>query len=59
MPNIAERLNENAAARPNHVAIKVHDTELSYAVLEEATARVASLLRAKGVEPGDRVGIML
>ncbi|MBV9805047.1 MAG: long-chain fatty acid--CoA ligase [Solirubrobacterales bacterium] len=59
MPNIAERLNENAAARPNHVAIKVHDTELSYAVLEEAAARVASLLRAKGVEPGDRVGIML
>src|ERR671933_456115 len=35
------------------------DTEVSYAMLDEGSARVAALLKAKGVEPGDRVGIML
>ena len=59
MPNIAERLSDSAAARPTHVAIKVDDTELSYTALDESAARVAGLLRAKGVQPGDRVGIML
>ena len=33
--------------------------QLSYAELDEARARVAGLLRAKGVRPGDRVGVML
>jgi long-chain acyl-CoA synthetase len=59
MPNIADLLTRSAAARPDGVAIKVDDTELSYADLDQAAARVAGLLRAKGVEPGDRVGIML
>jgi long-chain acyl-CoA synthetase len=59
MPNLADLLTRTVAARPDGVAIKVDDSELSYAALDEATARVVGLLRAKGVQPGDRVGIML
>jgi long-chain acyl-CoA synthetase len=59
MPNLADLLTRGAAERPGHVAIKLDDSELSYAALDEAAARVAGLLRAKGLEPGDRVGIML
>jgi long-chain acyl-CoA synthetase len=39
--------------------VRVDDSEWSYAALDDATARVAALLRAKGLRPGDRVGIML
>ena len=59
MPNLAELLSRSAAEHPDRVAIKLDDRELSYAALDDAAARVAGLLRAKGVRPGDRVGIML
>jgi long-chain acyl-CoA synthetase len=59
MPNLADLLTRSAAARPDRPAIKLDDRELSYAELDAAAAQVAGLLRAKGVEPGDRVGIML
>ena len=59
MPNLADLLSRSAALRPDRVAVKVDDSELFYAALDEAAARAAELLRAKGVQPGDRVGIML
>ena len=59
MPNLADLLSRSAAERPDRVAIKLDDSELSYAALDAAAARMAGLLRAKGVQPGDRVGIML
>ena len=59
MPNLAHLLSRSAAAHPERVAIKLDDRVLSYSALEAAAARVAGLLRAKGVQPGDRVGIML
>jgi long-chain acyl-CoA synthetase len=59
MPNLAHLLSRSAAAHPERVAIKLDDRVLSYSALETAAARVAGLLRAKGVQPGDRVGIML
>ena len=59
MPNIADVLSRSAAARADDTAIKVDEHELSYAALDEASARVAGLLGAHGVEPGDRVGVML
>src|ERR1700744_1018149 len=59
MANIADLLTSSTDLRPDHVAIKVDDAELTYAELDRAAARVAGLLRAKGVGPGDRVGIML
>ena len=59
MPNLADLLTSTAATRPGTVAIKRDERELTYAALDVATARAAGLMRAKGVRPGDRVGIML
>jgi long-chain acyl-CoA synthetase len=59
MPNLADLLSRSAAEHPDSVAIKLDDRELSYAALDDAAARAAALLAAKGVQPGDRVGIML
>src|SRR4051812_40274894 len=58
-PNLADLLTVTAAARPDDVAIKRDERALTYAALDAEAARVAGLLRAKGVRPGDRVGIML
>jgi long-chain acyl-CoA synthetase len=59
MPNLAHLLTISAAAHPDRVAIQLDDVELTYAELDAASARVAGLLRAKGVQPGDRVAVML
>jgi long-chain acyl-CoA synthetase len=59
MTNLAELLTDTATATPASTAVKLDDLELSYAELDEASARVAGLLRAKGARPGDRVGLML
>jgi long-chain acyl-CoA synthetase len=59
MPNLADLLTTSASTGPDKVAVKRDERELTYAALDADTARVAGLLRAKGVRPGDRVGIML
>ena len=51
MPNLADLLTRSAAERPDRVAVKRDERELTYADLDAATARVAGLLRAKGVSP--------
>lgn len=57
--NLAHNLTGSAARHPDRIAVRVGDSEWSYAALDDASARVAGLLRAKGLLPGDRVGIML
>ena len=57
--NLASIMSESAMRGPGHVAVKLDEIELSYAQLNEASARVAGLLREKGVGRGDRVAIML
>jgi long-chain acyl-CoA synthetase len=57
--NLAENLSKTAAEHPDAVAIKLDDTELAYKHLDAAASGVANLLADRGVEPGDRVGIML
>ena len=59
MPNLADLLSRAAAERPDSVVIKLDATDSSYATLDEAADRAAGLLSAKGVQPGDRVGVML
>lgn len=59
MANLAHALTKTAAAHPDAVALKLDDVELSYAALDQASSLVAGLLVARGVEPGDRVGLML
>jgi long-chain acyl-CoA synthetase len=57
--NLASILTESAAEHPDQAAIRLGDVELTYAALDEASARLAGLLRGKGLQPGDRVGVML
>jgi long-chain acyl-CoA synthetase len=57
--NLANLLTDSAKRDADHVAIKLDDAELTYGQLEEGSARIAGLLNEKGIEPGDRVGIML
>lgn len=59
MTNLADLLSRTAAKHPSHVAIRLDDSDLSYAALDDAAARAAGLMTARGVQPGDRVGIML
>jgi long-chain acyl-CoA synthetase len=57
--NLARILTDAAAEHGDRIAFKLDDAELTYAQLDAASARAAGLLRARGVEPGDRVGLML
>jgi long-chain acyl-CoA synthetase len=57
--NLAKNLIDTVGRHGSRTAIKLDDVELTYSALDEGTARVAGLLRTKGIQPGDRVGIML
>src|SRR5687768_5684046 len=59
MSNLAGILTDTAAEHGDRPALKLDDAVVTYAQLDEGSARVAAMLRDKGVEPGDRVGIML
>ncbi len=57
--NLASIVTESAARVPDSPAVRLGDAGLSYAELDERSARLATLLRERGVERGDRVGVML
>ena len=57
--NLATMLTASAERHPDRPALKLDDAVVTYALLDELSARVAGLLRERGVEPSDRVGIML
>jgi long-chain acyl-CoA synthetase len=57
--NLARILTESAEKFGDRPAVKLDDAELSYSQLDDASARMAAVLRDKGMEEGDRVGIML
>jgi len=57
--NLASILRASAERSPEAPAVRLGDAELSYAELDDRSARLATLLREKGLEPGDRVGVML
>src|SRR3712207_2892054 len=57
--NLAENLVETAAAHGDRVAVTLGDQALTYTSLNAASAAAAGLLRARGVGPGDAVGLML
>src|SRR3954469_6877968 len=59
MPNLAELLTLAAERHGEDIALKLDDQELNYAFLNEGASRIAGLLKTKGIEPGDRVAIML
>ena len=57
--SLAQLLTETASKYAERPALKLDDTVVNYAVLNEGATRIAGLLKEKGLEPGDRVGIML
>src|SRR5271154_1911851 len=59
MTKLSSLLERAAADHPGHPAIRLADLVVSYAQRREAAGRMSTLLAAAGVEPGDRVGIML
>ncbi|HEX6021509.1 MAG TPA: long-chain fatty acid--CoA ligase [Solirubrobacter sp.] len=59
MSNLAEILVTTAERAGDRPALRLGDTTTTYRMLDDASARVAGLLAAKGLKPGDRVGLML
>jgi long-chain acyl-CoA synthetase len=57
--NLAEILSNTAAQHGDRTAFKLDDFELSYEMLDCAASRIANLLEDRGLNPGDRVGLML
>ena len=59
MPNLAGILTDTAARVPGNTALKLDDTVISYSMLNAMSTKVAGLLRARGVQRGDRVALMM
>ncbi len=57
--NLAQNLHDTAGNHGDRPALRLDDHTQSYAELSDAAARVASLLKERGVQPGDRVGLVL
>jgi long-chain acyl-CoA synthetase len=59
MSNLAQNLLDTADRHGDRAALRMDDASLTYAEFRSAAARVAAGLRARGVQPGDRVGMVL
>jgi long-chain acyl-CoA synthetase len=57
--NLASIITGSAAEAPEAVAVRLGPLELTYAELDDRSARLAALLRERGLQQGDRVGVML
>jgi len=59
MPNLSLKLVESARNFPDRIALRCDDLSYTFAEFDAAAARVATFLDREGIEPGDRVGLML
>ncbi|HEX4812280.1 MAG TPA: long-chain fatty acid--CoA ligase [Nonomuraea sp.] len=57
--NLADRLHTAAGRLGGRAVLTLDDAELTYGALDELSARLAGLLRYRGIGRGDRVAIML
>src|ERR1700761_94065 len=57
--NLACNLIDSAARSADDPALRIDDVAISFRQLEELTSQFAGLLRARGIGPSDRVGLML
>jgi len=57
--NLASILTRTAGQDGDRLAVRFGEATMPYRELDEASARVAGLLRERGLGPGDRVGVML
>jgi long-chain acyl-CoA synthetase len=59
MTNLAHLLTTTAEEHGERPAVRADDHWLDYATLLDEARRVTALLQARGVQPGDRVGLVL
>src|SRR3954469_9236601 len=59
MGNLAQILLDTAAEHGRRPALRMGDTVVTYEQFADAARRVAAGLEARGVVPGDRVGLVL
>lgn len=59
MEHLAQNLISTAAEHPDRTALKLDDLELTYRELLAAAAALADELREFGLQPGDRVALVL
>ena len=59
MTNLAQNLLDTAAKEGPHPALRMDDAQLSYEEFRDAALRVAASLQTRGVQPGDRIGMVL
>jgi long-chain acyl-CoA synthetase len=57
MLNLSVVLEDSARTTPEHPALVLGETSLTYAEVDAAASRVAHLLVGLGVEPGDRIAL--
>lgn len=57
MLNLAAALQRNAVSKPDKVAIVFGDTQITYAQFNAIASQIANGLKAKGIQPGDRVAL--
>ena len=59
MTNLADNLIRSALCHPARPAVRLDEIVLSYGDLNDLACRAAGWLAQRGVQPGDRVGLML
>lgn len=59
MTNLATNLTRTSKTHGERTALRLGEETVTYTQLDEASARAAASLRGLGIEPGDRVAIML
>jgi long-chain acyl-CoA synthetase len=57
--NLASMLSRTAERSGDRPAVRLGEATMTYRELDETSARVAGLLSDRGIQPGDRVGVML
>jgi long-chain acyl-CoA synthetase len=57
--NLATNLVRTVEIHPERVAVRQGQSDTTYQALDDASARVAGMLAARGLRPGDRVGVVL
>ncbi|MFF7472950.1 long-chain-fatty-acid--CoA ligase [Streptomyces sp. NPDC008092] len=57
--NLSHHVPDSARTHPDRPALRLQDTVVTYRELDRDSARMAGLLRDRGVKPGDRVALML
>jgi long-chain acyl-CoA synthetase len=57
--NLSLNLVTSAQRFPGHTALRMDDQVLTYADMDDATARLARMMTSMGIGPGDRIGLMV